>query len=159
MKQNLFGIVLIVVLSCSNQSNQKGQSQNDNLAVRSGTSYVWTKLLDSADWKKSYNFQMFAVKDTLWTFHHDGNWFSTNGVNWIKSSLTNAIFNLGFLDYVLFKDAIYGLGHFEGNIEQFKFKNEIYQTIDFKQWTTLSKSNKYPIVFFTIPLFLTTKFG
>ena len=33
MKQNLFGIVLIVLLSCSNQSNQKGQSQNDNLAV------------------------------------------------------------------------------------------------------------------------------
>ncbi len=27
--------------------------------------YVWTKLPDSADWKKSYNFQMFSINDTL----------------------------------------------------------------------------------------------
>jgi hypothetical protein len=30
---------------------------------------VWTKLLDSAAWKKNYNFQMFSQRDTIWTFH------------------------------------------------------------------------------------------
>jgi len=157
LKQNLFGILLIVLLSCSNQSSQNQQSENDNVTVKSDTFYVWTKLLDKADWKESYNFQMFSIKDTLWTFHHDGNWFSTNGVNWTKSSLTNSINNLAFLDYVYFNDAILGLGHFEGNIEQFIFKNEIYQTTDLKQWTTLSKSNNLPNRFFYHPFIFDNK--
>ncbi len=76
--------------------------------------------------EKNYNFQMFSNRDTLWTFHPDGNWFSTNGINWTKSQLTNPIHNLAFLDYVQFNEAIFGLGHFEGNIEQFTFKPEIY---------------------------------
>ncbi|MGE5521950.1 MAG: hypothetical protein ACM3VS_18650 [Candidatus Dadabacteria bacterium] len=41
--------------------------------------YAWTKLLDSADWRESYNFQMFSIKDTLWIFHFDGNWYSVDG--------------------------------------------------------------------------------
>lgn len=141
MKLYLFGISLITLLSCSNQANQKKQSHFDIIAANSDTSYVWTKLLDSADWKKNYNFQMFSIKDTLWTFHPDGNWFSTDGVNWTKSSLSNSIYNLAFLDYVRFNNAVYGLGHFEGNIERFTFKPEIYETTDFKNWKTISKNN------------------
>ena len=106
MKQ-IFSIFFIVLVSCSNQSNKNAQTQIDNPTIKSEGSYVWTKLLDSADWKKSYNFQMFTIKDTLWTFHPDGNWYSINGKNWTKSPLTNSIYNLAFLDYVQFNDAIY----------------------------------------------------
>lgn len=150
---------LTILLSNCGQSSSQGddKSQNDNLTDKSDTSYVWTKVLDSADWKKSYNFQMFSIKDTLWTFHPDGNWFSTNGISWTKSPLPNSIYNLAFLDYVQFKDAVYGLGHFEGNIERFTFKNEIYRTTDFKQWVTLSKSNNLPNRFFYHPFVFDNK--
>jgi hypothetical protein len=157
MKQTLLGILLLFLLSCSNQSNQKVQVKGNSLTISNDTSYVWTKLLDSADWKKSYNFQMFAIKDSLWIFHHDGNWFSADGVNWTKSSLPNSIYNLAFLSYVYFKNAIYGLGHFEGNIDQFTFRNEIYRSTDFKQWTILSKSNNLPNRFFYRPFVFDNK--
>ncbi len=44
-----------------------------------------------------------------------------------------------------------GLGHFEGNIENYKLTPEIYQTTDIKTWTTLSKKSNLPIRFFYHP--------
>jgi hypothetical protein len=148
--RSLHRYVLIIyassLLACSGPAN-KPVSQ----AALTPGQYSWVKLLDSAPWKKSYNFQMLNVRDTLWTFHTDGNWFSTDGTHWTKSSLPNAIGNLAFLDYVQFNDAIYGLGHFEGNIETFRFKPEIYRTRDLKQWQTISARSNLPHRFFYHP--------
>jgi hypothetical protein len=136
-----FPILFIGLLSCLNQPKDKSKAQASNPVIITDSSYVWKKLSDSADWKKSYNFQMFSIRDTLWTFHPDGNWFSVNGVNWIKSSLPNSIYNLAFLDYVQFKEALYGLGHFEGNIETFKLRNVVYKTTDLREWETFTETN------------------
>lgn len=76
MKQNLIIVLFIIGVSCSNQSSQNVQTQTKSSLVKSDTTYVWTKLLDSADWKKSYNFQMFTIIEKMWIFHPDGNWFS-----------------------------------------------------------------------------------
>jgi hypothetical protein len=147
MLQNLFIVSLIVFLSCSGRSTQKDSPPLVQTSVHSDTGYVWTKLLDSADWKKSYNFQMFTIRDTMWVFHPDGNWFSTDGVGWKKSILTNSINNLAFLDYVIFNGSVYGLGYFDGNIETFTFRPEIHITTDMKRWSTL-KSNLPPRFFY-----------
>ena len=40
------------------------------------------QVIGSWDWKKSYNFQMFTVHDTLWIFH--SGWYSVDGKNWTK---------------------------------------------------------------------------
>jgi len=155
--KRIFPIFFIFFISCSILSNDKTKKQANAQSTISDTSYTWTKLLDSADWKKSYNFQMFSIRDTLWTFHPDGNWFSTDGTDWTKSSLTNSINNLAFLKYINFNNAVYGLGHFEGNIEQFKFKPEIYKTTDFKQWDTISKNSNLPNRFFYQPFVFDNK--
>ncbi|MGC4127999.1 MAG: hypothetical protein QM564_00245 [Bergeyella sp.] len=94
---------------------------------------------------------MFTQNDTAWVFHPDGNWFSTDGKKWTKSTLTNVIYNLAFLDYVQFKGAIYGLGNFVGNIETYSYKPEIYRTTNFKNWDTISKSSNLPDRFFYHP--------
>ncbi len=113
--------------------------------------YRWTKLLDHAPWSKSYNFQLFSNRDTIWTFHGEGNWYSLDGRQWTKSRLPNTIHNLAFLDYILFKNSIFGLGHFEGNIESYQFKPEIYQSIDFRSWSILSTTSNIPPRFFYHP--------
>jgi hypothetical protein len=151
MKPNLFISFFILLVSCSDQSSQRAKTQTEKSHPKSDPAYVWTKLSDSAGWKKSYNFQMFGLKDTLWTFHHDGNWFSADGMNWTKSALPNSIYNLGFLDYVQFNETVLGLGHFEGNIEQFIFRPEIYKTTGFKTWDTLSTQSNLPHRFFYHP--------
>ena len=150
MKQ-FIPLLISLLASCASQTNSNTSSQVDKSEKTTNSSYVWTKLLDSAEWKKNYNFQMFSSRDTLWTFHPDGNWYSTDGINWTKSQLSNSIYNLAFLDYIQFNDAILGLGHFEGNIEQFSFKPEIYKTNDFNNWTTISKQSNLPKRFFYHP--------
>src|SRR5690349_5221338 len=98
-KRKILPLILISLTACFGQSGQtdtKIQQAIDPLNIKE---YVWFKRLDSADWKKCYNFQMFTIQDTLWVFHPDGNWFSTDGTNWAKSALPNAINNLAFLDY------------------------------------------------------------
>lgn len=69
-------------------------------ADTSNGKYVWTELTDKAAFPKGYNFQLFSVKDTLWALHHTGTWFSIDGKQWTKNTLTNIIKNNGFLDYV-----------------------------------------------------------
>jgi hypothetical protein len=151
MKLNIIFFLFIFLVACSNQSTQDTEQKKEKSLSQSDTTYVWTKLLDSGSWKKSYNFQMFTIDDKLWVFHPDGNWFSTNGTEWTKSTLTNSIYNLAFLKYVSFKNAVYGLGHFEGNIEHFTFRPEIYKTTDFKHWDTVSKNSNLPNRFFYHP--------
>lgn len=153
----LIPLLLSILVSCSFQSNDNNSNKPNKTNHLSDTTYVWTKLLDSADWKKNYNFQMFSNRDTLWTFHPDGNWFSINGSNWTKSQLNNSIYNLAFLDYVQFNEAVLGLGHFEGNIEQFTFKPEIYKTSDFKKWVTISNKSNLPNRFFYHPFVFDNK--
>ena len=150
-------LLILILASCLNLTNNNTSTQVNKPIIKAGTSYFWTKLLDSADWKKNYNFQMFSNRDTLWTFHPDGNWFSTNGINWTKSQLPNSIYNLAFLDYVQFNQTVIGLGHFEGNIEQFTFKPEIYKTSDFKNWVTISNHSNLPKRFFYHPFVFDNK--
>jgi hypothetical protein len=155
MLQNLIILTFVVFLSCSGRSTQKEHPTTATTSVHTDTGYVWTKLLDSAGWKKSYNFQMFTIRDTMWVFHPDGNWYSIDGQRWNKSTLTNSINNLAFLDYVHFNDAVYGLGYFEGNIETFRFRPEIQITTDMKRWNRV-KSN-LPARFFYHPFVFNNK--
>lgn len=150
-------LAFIILFSCHHVTNKDGTAAAKNEEVSSDTSFIWTKLLDSAAWRKNYNFQMFSLNDTIWTFHPDGNWFSTDGKNWTKSALPNPIHNLAFLDYVQFKGAIYGLGHFKGNIESHEFRPEIYKTTDFKIWKTISKRSNLPVRFFYHPFVFNDK--
>lgn len=153
----IYSLFFLIILSCQNTSKNNESTEIKSEEVKINTSYVWTKLLDSADWKKNYNFQIFSINDTLWTFHPDGTWHSINGRDWVKATLSNSIHNLAFLDYVYFKGAVYGLGYFKGNIEQFEFKPEIYKTSDFKSWTTLSKQSNLPKRFFYHPFVFENK--
>jgi hypothetical protein len=156
MKQ-LLPFFCAILMSCSNLQHNNQAAQTHNPATNGDTAYTWKKLLDSADWKKSYNFQMFSNKDTLWTFHPDGNWFSTDGTNWTKSQLPNPINNLAFLDYVQLNETILGLGNFNGNIEQFTFKPEIYKTTDFKSWQLIAQQSNLPQRFFYHPFVFNNK--
>lgn len=148
-------IAFLVGLLCSGCVNPSAKYPNGQAEPASlpppDTTYTWTQLLESAPWQKSYNFQLFSMRDTLWTFHPDGTWWSANGINWEKSPLPNAIGNLAFLDYVYFKNDVLGLGNLEGNIEQNKFSPEIYLARDGKSWDTLSKKSTLPARFFYHP--------
>lgn len=147
MKYLYFLSFLIGLVACANKSPKNEVVQ----AIPTESQYSWTKLLDSAAWRKNYNFQMFSMRDTLYVLHPDGTWYSTDGKKWQKNQLSNIIHNHAFLDYVQFKDAVYGLGHFSGNIETFTFKPEIYKTSDLKTWVTIAKNCNLPDRFFYHP--------
>jgi hypothetical protein len=146
-----FFLFVMVLLSCNNQPSATKSSVKKNTHSATVGGYQWNKIADSAAWKKSYNFQMFSTGDTLWTFHPDGNWYTTDQINWTKSSLPNIINNMAFLDYLYFNNAFYGLGYLEGNIEQFNFKPEIYTSTDGKQWAVISRNSNLPKCFFYHP--------
>jgi hypothetical protein len=157
MTKILSVLLTVCLTACNGETERNNAKEKVESGVTVKDNYTWTKLLDSAEWEKSYNFQMFDINDTLWTFHHEGTWFSTDGIKWTRSPLKNAINNLAFLDYVKFKDAVYGLGYFDGNIEQYTFKGEIYRTADFKKWTTISTASNLPSRFFYHPFVFDNK--
>lgn len=154
---NLIISILLLSFSCETTSNENAVPTINTATVKTNINYTWTKLLDSAIWEKNYNFQMLSINDTLWTFHPDGNWHSTDGKMWTKSVLTNPIWNHAFLDYVYFKGAVFGLGYLKGNIESYIFKPEIYKTVDRKNWTTISITSNLPHRFFYHPFVFDSK--
>jgi hypothetical protein len=113
--------------------------------------YVWSQLTAAAPFSKSYNFRLFARHNRVWAFHPSGVWVSSDGHAWKQTQLTNILRNQAFLDYVCFKDAIYGLGTFEGNIERFTQTRQIARTSDFKNWDILAKDSNLPNRFFYHP--------
>lgn len=153
----IFALFFLLLFSCQFLPKNDNITNIQKTIVQSDSAYVWRKLLDSAAWKKNYNFQMFSQNDTLWTFHQDGNWYSSDGKKWTKSILPNAIYNLAFLDYVQFNGSVYGLGNFKGNIEQFEFKPEIYKSTDLMKWITLSTTSNLPKRFFYHPFVFDNK--
>ena len=83
--------------------------------------------------------------------HHAGTWFSLDGKEWTKSRLTNVLQNNGFLDYVWFKNALYAIGTFEGNIEHYKMTSAIHKSTDLKNWEVVTKNSNLPHRFFIHP--------
>lgn len=157
MKELTLLIPVFWLLSCSAPKEEKENRVSYSTHQATAGQYAWTKKSDSAEWRKSYHFQMLSMRDTLWVFHYDGNWYSVNGKDWTKSALSNPVGNLAFVDYVQFKDAVYGIGHFEGNIEKFSLKNEIYKTTDLKQWQVIAKESNLPKRFFYHPFVFNNK--
>ncbi len=156
MKQ-ITPFLFILLVSCVHPNHDNKSAKQAQPTAGTDTGYVWKKLLDSAAWKKNYNFQLFSIHDTLWAFHPDGNWFSSDGSQWTKSPLPNAINNLAFLDYVYFKGAMYGLGHLKGNIETFAFRPTVYKTTDYQHWDSLSEHSNLPQRFFYHPFVFDNK--
>lgn len=126
-------------------------------AIPVSSNYRWVKLTDHAAFSKSYNFQLLSHHDTLWAFHPQGNYFSLDGKQWIKSPLTNIIHNLAFLDYVYFNQSVYGLGHFVGNIEKFALTTPVHRSTNFKSWKLLAKESNLPKRFFYHPVVFKNK--
>lgn len=152
MRSHLIGW-LVLCISCSSATTTRNRT-----VINDSSGYTWQKIFDSANWKKNYNFQLFSIRDTLWNFHPDANWYSVDeGKHWVKSSLSNVINNHAFLDYVLFKDAVYGLGYFEGNIETFVFKHHIYRTTNGVSWELVSDKSNLPSRFFYHPFVFNNK--
>ena len=148
---HLFGLLLVVTFVAYGCS---GGAKTEKLVVLSNKdsiAYEWVKYMDSAQWKKTYNYQMMAIRDTLWLLHPDGFWFSTDGRSWQKSSLTDVVDNQAFLDYIEFKGAVYGLGRFSGNIERYNFSTAIHSTTDFSKWSITANQSQLPERFFYHP--------
>ena len=143
MKRCLHFIYVLTLFSCN------GQTKTTVGAPDAG--YKWVELTTNAAFPKSYNFQMFSIRDTLWVIHHDGSYYSIDGKNWTKSLLENIIKNNGFLDYVWFNNSLLGLGTFTGNIEHYALTTAIHKTSDMRHWEVLADSSNLPRRFFYHP--------
>ncbi len=144
-------IILLFFLFASCNGKTKGtKSQTDESSTSPKAEYQWSELTANADFRKAYNFQLFSIRDTLWVMHHDGTWFSLDGINWKKSPLTNVLKDNAFLDYVWFKNSLYSIGTFEGNVEHYKFTTAISRSSNMKTWESLASASNLPQRFFII---------
>jgi hypothetical protein len=143
------GVFSLLYLTMCNEPSSKNSVQSFKQKV--ATEYKWTQVTPSAAFPEAYNFQLLSIRDTLWAMHHAGIWFSLDGKAWTKSSLTNVLKNNAFLDYVWFKNALYSIGTFEGNVERYKFTSSISRTYDMSTWETIAIESNLPKRFFYHP--------
>ncbi len=106
--------------------------------------HSWTKVTDSAAFPGAYNFPVFVVRNQMWAFHPQGNWYSIDGKIWTKSDLPPAGLNPGYQKYIQFGDAVYALGTMTGDYTNLHLSSRLAKTIDFKRWETVAERSELP---------------
>lgn len=141
-------VVLILILTACVLINAcsagKGDNSPNSASNDPARQYTWIKVTDNAAFPGAYNFPVFTVRNQMWAFHHEGNWYSTDGRTWAKSELPVSGLNSGYQKYVQFKDAIYALGTMEGNYTNMRLGSRIARTSDFKRWEVVAESSELP---------------
>ena len=132
------------------RSDQMGDSSQESSA-----GYMWTKVTDHAAFPGAYNFPMFNLRNTLWVFHGQGNWFSQDGKSWTKAELPALGLRTGYQQYVQFNDTIYALGTMEGDYLNLKVGSRIMKTSnDLKHWELVAAQSELPArVFYGLAVF------
>lgn len=106
--------------------------------------YAWRSVVESAAFPGAYNFPVFTVGSAMWAFHPQGNWSSTDGRRWLRSSLPASGLNSGYQKYVVLGDAAYALGTMTGNYLDLHLTSRIARTRDFRTWEVLAARSNLP---------------
>ncbi|MGQ0540615.1 MAG: hypothetical protein ACT4O9_02040 [Blastocatellia bacterium] len=109
----------------------------------SKTAYRWSNVTPSASYPQGYNYPVFVFGDWMVALNN-GAWLSNNGKKWVRTGLPESGSNSAYQKYVQFNGAIYVLGSFRGNYEEFTITSKILRTTDFEKWETLSESSNLP---------------
>ncbi|HZE72625.1 MAG TPA: kelch repeat-containing protein [Pyrinomonadaceae bacterium] len=109
------------------------------------SNYHWIKVTEHAPFPGSYNFPLFNIRNKLWAFHSQGNWYSADGKSWTKAELPPLGLRTGFQQYVQLNDAIYALGTSEGNYLDLSIGSRIARTSsDLKRWEVVAEQSELP---------------
>ncbi len=102
----------------------------------------WIKVTEHAPFPGSYNFPLFNIRNKLWAFHSDGNWYSADGKSWTKAELPPLGLRTGFQQYVQLNDAVYALGTSEGDYLHLSIGSRIARTSsDLKRWEVIAEQS------------------
>ncbi len=135
--------LLISIASAACAPSADSHIENDQPIVDSN--YHWTKVTDNAPFPGSYNFPLFNLRNKLWAFHSQGNWYSEDGKSWIKAELPPLGLRTGFQQYVQLNDAIYALGTSEGDYLHLSTGSRIARTSsDLKRWEVIAEQSGLP---------------
>jgi len=141
-------ILVTLFISISLTTNGCGPSADShpaNYQPMAGANYGWTKVTDHASFPGSYNFPLFNIRNKLWAFHSQGNWFSADGKSWTKAELPPLGLRTGFQQYVQLNDAVYALGTSEGNYLNLSIGSRIARTSsDLKRWEVVAEQSELP---------------
>lgn len=146
LKRNLIvlALVLISLLPAVACNPGAGKASTNAPDISPALKYSWVRVTNSATFPGAYNFPVFTIHNQMWAFHHEGNWYSTDGRIWTKSELPVAGLNSGAQKYVQFNDAIYALGTMEGNHTEMRVGSRIARTSDFRHWQVLAETSELP---------------
>jgi len=119
-------------------------AQSNGITATNTDGRGWKKMTDRAAFPGSYNFPVFVANHQMWAFHPEGNWYSGDGRNWLKSTLPASRLNCGYQRYVQFNAAVYALGTMTGNYLDLHLTSRIARTSDFKQWDIIAQTSELP---------------
>ncbi len=152
-------MLVVLITSCASDNKQTENATTNKAAapLLKTSNYEWTQLTPNPGYSKAYNYQMFTVGKKVYVFHSDGVWESTDGITWTATGLPDIVKNQGFMDYVVFNDAVYAIGTFSGSLFDHILTTQIARTTDFKNWEILSKNSNLPKRFLFHPFVFQNK--
>jgi len=138
-------IVAILLWSSLVVANACGARVESSPPTAAEKNYNWTKVTEHAPFPEAYNFPMFNIRNKLWVFSGQGNWYSEDGKTWTKAELPAYGLRTGYQQYVQFSDAIFALGTMEGNYLNLKVGSRIAKTgSDLKKWEVIADQSELP---------------
>lgn len=111
--------------------------------------YVWSRLVESPPFPKSYNYPVHIARDGRFVLLlREGNWESLDGASWTPSALPPVDLNSAYQAYLSHDGATYAFGVLKGNYTHFEINPIIQRTDDHRAWREVGVSPTLPKVVF-----------
>ncbi|HSB94005.1 MAG TPA: hypothetical protein VLC28_12860, partial [Flavitalea sp.] len=91
-----YALIFLLLTSCRDGTQLPATSE----PVEDSPGYKWKKLSDNGGFVPTDRIQFLNVRDTLWSFNANGNYYSTDGIHFLLSGLQPKVSSIGIPGYL-----------------------------------------------------------
>jgi hypothetical protein len=139
---NRYVLIFFLFAGCHERSPQAEVAK----PVQDSKRYRWTKLSDSAAFLPTDRLQFLNIRDTLWVFHPNGNYYSTDGTSFQLSSLEPKLSGPAIPCYLFSNNRLISVVAAKSGVTTDSSLMITYKSADLLQWNQKTKVTSIPFI-------------
>ena len=135
-------IIFFLLAGC----DERGTVPEAVLPANNSGEYEWTKLSDSAGFIPTGDLQFVNIRDTLWLFHPNGNYYSTDGIKFHLSGLEAKLSLSGKPGYLFSNNKLITVVAGQAGKKNDSSSMITYKSFDLLNWNLATKAISLPLI-------------
>jgi hypothetical protein len=139
---NRYVLIFFFFAGCDERSQQAEVFK----PAENSSGYQWTKLSDSVGFLPTDRLQFLNIRDTLWVFHPNGNYYSTDGTSFQLSGLEAKLSGSTIPGYLFSNNKLISVVAAKRDATTDSSLMITYKSADLLQWNQKTKVTSIPLI-------------